>query len=150
MCLDLIKTKTSPEFWEKKKAVCLEYILCLWLETTQDWMQEVQLTANRKTKLKCGTPLLVFLPYAQLRTFCTYKQISVFVPLATLSSTQHKTVSSLAINGVYCKKENAFELCNHRKRDWIWKYLNGRSRMKRFFYCCMWTCHFIKSFYIVL
>jgi len=51
--------------------------------------------------------------------FTIYKQIPLLVLLASLSSTQHKTVSSLSINGVYCKKENALEVYNQSERDLI-------------------------------
>lgn len=59
---------------------------------------------------------------------------SPFVLLASLSSTQYKTDSSLYINAVCCKEENALEVYKQSKRDLIWRYLNDRSRMEKFFY----------------
>lgn len=90
--------------------------------------------------------LLVFSPYAWLHAYCIYKQIPLFVLLASLSSTQHKTVSSLCINGVYCKKENASEVYNQSKRDLIGRNLKNRSRMEKFFYCSIWACCFIEYY----
>lgn len=61
LCFDEIKSKTVSEFWGE----LLKYILWLWLENSQNWIQgmwqEMQATANKKTVVKYWrTPLRTF------------------------------------------------------------------------------------------
>lgn len=122
-----------------RAAIGLDYILCLWSENTRtEWNKWCAKKCKQQQKRRWTLSVEGHLSWSSccMHNSICFTSISkfLFVLLASLSSTQYETASSLCVNVVYCKEENALQVYSQNKSDLIWRYLNDRSRMEKFFY----------------